>query len=69
MCPTVLITACVFNAVLMFLPFPSSDEAIFTELLSNNVVGYTCTQSDGMDLRSVPMRWAQVPWYTKCHKD
>jgi hypothetical protein len=26
--------------------------------------GYTYTQTDGRDLWSTPLRWAQVPWYT-----
>jgi hypothetical protein len=38
---------------------------VYTELLSSNGRRdtHTDTQTDGMDLRSPPSRWAQVPWY------
>jgi hypothetical protein len=30
---------------------------------------HTDTKTDGWILWSTPLRWAQVPWYTKFHKD
>jgi hypothetical protein len=38
---------------------------VFTQSLLSNGSGYIIyIQTDGWDLWSTPLRWAQVPWYT-----
>jgi hypothetical protein len=37
---------------------------IFTEPLPRKNRGGTHWQTDGRDVRSTPLRWAQVLWYT-----
>jgi hypothetical protein len=39
---------------------------VFTEPFPSNINGdtHTDTQTDGRDLRSMSLRWVQLPWYT-----
>jgi hypothetical protein len=58
---------CVFVAVRTCLPsrcLAMKGGIHFAEPLSSNDRRDTHTQTDGRDLGSRPMRWAQVPWYT-----
>jgi hypothetical protein len=52
------VVAYVFVAAVSFTePLPSNDKGIHIQ-----------TQTDGRDLLSTALRWAQVPWYTSTYR-
>jgi hypothetical protein len=67
--PTILLLLRVFVAAETCLPSrclaPKGGIHLTKPLPSNDMTDtHTDTQTDWRDLRSTPLRWAQVPWYT-----